>query len=214
LVAMVGLRLCLLALVVWGVHWASLWLLEALELHVRFDVSGDRSSVSMALLALAVGIYVVVLALPFVPAAECGMLVLVLFGAEAAPLVYLGTVAGLLLAFGIGRLVPAPRVAWLLRRIWLERAAVFVEETASLSPQDRIDRIVATRAKISGAWLLRNRYVALMLAINLPGSFLIGGGGGIAMAAGMSRLFAPLPFVLAVCVAVVPVPLLFFLFAG
>jgi hypothetical protein len=37
---------------------------------------------------------------------------------------------------------------------------------------------------------------------------LIGGGGGIALLAGMSRLFAPLGFAISVAVAVAPIPLL------
>lgn len=38
------------------------------------------------------------------------------------------------------------------------------------------------------------RYVALAVLLNIPGNVVIGGGGGIAFAAGMTRLFSfPLP---------------------
>jgi hypothetical protein len=56
--------------------------------------------------------------------------------------------------------------------------------------------------------LVRHRYLALAFALNLPGNSLIGGGGGIALSAGMSGLY-PMPAYLAsVAVAVAPVPLL------
>ena len=41
----------------------------------------------------------------------------------------------------------------------------------------------------------------------MPGNVLIGGGGGIAMVAGLSRLYSLAGFLLAVGVAVAPVPL-------
>ena len=58
--------------------------------------------------------------------------------------------------------------------------------------------------------LLLYRYLALALAINMPGNIVLGGGGGIAMMAGLSRMFDPLPFLLTVLIAVLPIPLIFF----
>jgi hypothetical protein len=46
--------------------------------------------------------------------------------------------------------------------------------------------------------------------INLPGNMLVGGGGGIALVAGMTRLFSWPAFLLTVAVAVAPVPLLIY----
>lgn len=46
-----------------------------------------------------------------------------------------------------------------------------------------------------------------MVGLNLPGNALIGGGGGIALMAGMSRLFSFPLFLLSLTVAVSPVPL-------
>ena len=56
--------------------------------------------------------------------------------------------------------------------------------------------------------LLRHRYLALGVAFNLPGNTLLGGGGGIALAAGMSGLYPLLAYVAVVAIAVAPVPLL------
>ena len=61
---------------------------------------------------------------------------------------------------------------------------------------------------------LRRRYLALALAVNVPGNSIIGGGGGIMLLAGMSGLFAPVPTALAVILAVSPVPLAVALFGA
>jgi len=56
-------------------------------------------------------------------------------------------------------------------------------------------------------------FLALIVVINTPGNIVVGGAGGIAMTAGMSRLFTPFLFILTVCIAVSPIPL-FLLFFG
>ena len=64
--------------------------------------------------------------------------------------------------------------------------------------------------------LVRHRYLALAVALNLPGNFLVGGGGGIALVAGVSRLYSVTGFMLtiaiAIAIAVAPVPLTVYLF--
>jgi hypothetical protein len=54
--------------------------------------------------------------------------------------------------------------------------------------------------------MLRHRLWALALLINLPGSALIGGGGGICMAIGVSRLVTYPQFLLTTALAVSPLP--------
>ena len=54
---------------------------------------------------------------------------------------------------------------------------------------------------------VRYRYLAIALAINMPGNSIIGGGGGIMMIAGLSGIFTPLATFLTVVIAVSPVPL-------
>jgi hypothetical protein len=55
------------------------------------------------------------------------------------------------------------------------------------------------------------RFLLIPLLLNLPGNAVIGGGGGIAMLAGFSRLFSFPVFVAMTAVAVSPVPLLIIL---
>jgi hypothetical protein len=56
-------------------------------------------------------------------------------------------------------------------------------------------------------FLVRHRYLAVAIALNMPGNLMIGDGGGIALAAGFSRLFSLSWFALTVAVAVAPVPI-------
>jgi hypothetical protein len=60
-------------------------------------------------------------------------------------------------------------------------------------------------------YLVRYRYLMLALLFNLPGNSVLGGGGGIALICGMSRLFHWKWFVLTVILVTAPVPLLAFL---
>jgi hypothetical protein len=74
------------------------------------------------------------------------------------------------------------------------------------------DELQAKLQSLSGGKLrvlLRYRYLALALAVNLPGNVILCGGGGIALMAGLSRLFDPLPFLLTILLAVLPVPMFF-----
>jgi hypothetical protein len=59
---------------------------------------------------------------------------------------------------------------------------------------------------------LKYRYVALLVAINVPGNIVIGGGGEIALMAGMSRLFSVPLYLLTIAIAVSPIPVLLILF--
>ncbi len=80
-------------------------------------------------------------------------------------------------------------------------------------PFDRAVSLMLDRSpKRFFPFLLRHRYLALMAAVNLPGNIVIGGGGGIALIAGLSRLFFPSVFVLTVAIAISPVPLAWLMF--
>lgn len=60
--------------------------------------------------------------------------------------------------------------------------------------------------------LLRQRYLALAVVLNLPGNTLLGGGAGIALCAGICGLYRLHGFVVAVAIAVAPMPIAFALF--
>ena len=155
--------------------------------------------------------YVVLTAIPFVPGAEIGLTLMTVLGGAIAPLVYVATVVSLMTAYLIGRLLPPAILQDGLASLGLKRAAHFVEEAASMTDEDLQQKLNTARGPKFLRVLLRYRFVALVVAINTPGNIVLGGGGEIAMMAGLSRLFDPLPFLLAVLIAVIPVPLMFYI---
>lgn len=155
----------------------------------------------------ATGAYVVLMAIPFMPAVEIGLSMLVIFGSKIAFLVYVSTVSALVLAYLVGRLLPVALAASAFGLVGLTRARDFLDRLAPLSADERIALLVHDMPVRLVPTLVRHRYLALAVLLNLPGNVVIGGGGGIAMLAGMTRLF-PLPaYLLTVALAVAPVPL-------
>jgi hypothetical protein len=183
---------------------------EALDLVVmpHNEIAVHRS------IMLATGAFVILLAVPFVPGAEIGLTLLTVFGPPIAPLVYGATVGALTLSYLVGRLLPPATVAAGLRALRLARAAETVEAAAPLPREARLALLLQGGTPWALRLATRFRYAALLVAINVPGNFLIGGGGGIALMAGMSGLFAPIPFLLTVALAVAPVPLAILLFGA
>ncbi|MAZ19409.1 hypothetical protein [Oricola sp.] len=161
--------------------------------------------------ALAIA-YCILLAIPFVPGVEMGMMLMAIHGTSIALLVYLCTVIGLSIAFLAGRLVPLSATARFARFLRLERVALFIDGIDAMDREERLARLMEKAPNRAIPFLLRHRHIALALALNIPGNSVIGGGGGIALLAGSSRLFSAAGFLVAVALAVSPVPLAFYLF--
>ena len=152
------------------------------------------------------------MAIPFVPGMEIGLAVMMVFGPKIVLLVYMSTLAALSISFMVGRFIPERIIINFLRELRLHRASGLLAEMEGLGPQQRLEAMLERAPKKFVPFLLNYRYVALVAAINLPGNAVIGGGGGIALMAGLSRLF-PLPrFLLAVAIAISPVPLAWLFF--
>jgi hypothetical protein len=107
--------------------------------------------------------------------------------------------------------VPARACAGLLDILGLDRARDLVLGMAPLGPAARQALLLERAPSRLLPVLLRHRYLTLAAAFNLPGNSLIGGGGGIALVAGMSGLYGTAPYVATVALAVAPVPLLLWL---
>lgn len=176
-------------------------------------VASGETSLMLSAVALAIlGFYVVASAVPFVPGAEIGLGLMVAFGAKVALLVYACMVLALWLAFAIGYLVPARRLQRLFRRLRLRKACVLIRKTRKMTPKERSAYMMAHAPGRMLPFMLRHRYVALALALNLPGNVILGGGGGLALMAGLSRIYTPLGFGMATAVAVAPIPVLVLVF--
>ena len=196
------LMLLLVAANLAGRYFAELFGAELKE-------SGMIARWGTAALAIA---YCILLAIPFVPGVEMGMMLMAIHGTSIALLVYLCTVAGLSAAFLAGRLIPLAAIARFARFLRIERVALFIGDIEAMDREERLSRLMQRAPNRVIPFLLRHRHVALALALNIPGNSVIGGGGGIALLAGSTRLFSAAGFLVAVALAVSPVPLAFYLF--
>lgn len=143
------------------------------------------------MLVIACALYALLLALPFVPSLEIGLVIMMVFGKWGVVGAYLATVAGLNLAYGIARAMPCVNT--------LERDRLPPTVQRGLRYLDRHcpRRIIPV--------------AALALLLNLPGNSAIGGGGGIALLYGAGRALSWPRFAVTVALATAVLPTLFFI---
>lgn len=204
------IKLMVLVLLVVSGHLLSDWIIAQLQFELT---PRNELMVHRIIMASAVA-YALLLACPFVPGVEIGLALMSMFGADIVPLVYLCTVAGLSISFLLGALIPERVLIRQLRGLGLVRFSKVLERMEALDTERRLKMLVEGAP---GRWvpvLIRYRYLAVMISFNIPGNTLIGGGGGIALMAGMSRLFSFPAFLLALAVAVSPVPLVVMFFGA
>ena len=203
-----------------GSHWRSIalysglllagWLMADLLRLVTFpEMRPMNEPMIHRLMTVSVVAYVLTAALPFVPGAEIGFAMLLIFGAPAAPIVYAGMVGALSLSYGVARLLPPKTVCAGFRRLGFHRFADLLAALRATPQQERDAWLARQLPGRLAPFAMRNRSILLILLINTPGNSLIGGGGGIAFIAGISGLFAPLHYLACVAIAVAPLPLAF-----
>lgn len=157
--------------------------------------------------------YVFTAAIPFVPGAEIGFGLLLMFGGAAAPIVYFGMVGALCLSFMVARIVPRDPLCRFFGWLGLGRVSRLIAELEQASKEDREDLIRSYFPARLTRRFVNHRYLLLAMAINVPGNSILGGGGGLAFLAGLSGLFGFWAFIATVAIAVAPIPLAFMLLA-
>jgi hypothetical protein len=200
-------RLALLLVAAWGIHLLVEWTMLRTA-----SLEGGMTPVRLGVIVALLLAYAVLIAIPFVPGVELGISLMVIEGWQIAPFVYLATVIGLTLAYCAGQKMPYATLRRILTDMRLNRAA---ELMARLEPLSGAERLALLRRRLPARlapFAVKQRYVLLALLINLPGNMVIGGGGGIALIAGLSRLFGFWPMMLTFALAVAPVPVLVYVF--
>ena len=180
---------------------------EAVE-HIEIGLGPGNEQLIDRMILFSAVLYAGLIAIPFVPGVEVGLALIAMLGTSVVLLVYSCTVIGLTLSFLIGRLLPLSVMLKALAWLRLRRTERLLRRIEPLDGDERLRFLLNKAPGATLPFLLRHRYVALAVAINLPGNFLIGGGGGIALVAGLSRLFSVSGFLITIAVAVAPVPLL------
>jgi hypothetical protein len=191
------------ALVVVAATVAADWLIGLLGMELRPTTEPFIHRLIMASLLA----YVLLMALPFVPGVEIGLALIMLLGPEIVPVVYVATVSALALSYGVGRLVPEQMVARAFAGLGMVRASRLHAELRALPAEARVARLASRMPSAIGRKLLHYRHLTIAAALNIPGNSLVGGGGGIALAAGMSRLMSFPGFILTVALGTSPIPI-------
>jgi hypothetical protein len=186
-----------------GGHWGSGWLIEM----IGVDFGAGAQSGGRHVMVAGIVLYTALMAVPFVPGMEISLGLLAVFGPRIAMAVFLATVFALGLSWTIGRLLPVGRLAGFFGALGLARAKDLVARLEPLSAEQRLAVLIDHAPRRIVPMLLKHRYIAIIVALNLPGNAVIGGGGGIALLAGMSGLFTLPRFLLTVALAALPVPL-------
>jgi hypothetical protein len=158
--------------------------------------------------------YIVLLAIPFLPGIEVGLMLMAMLGAKGIVLVYLCTLLSLSLSFLFGRVLPPRYLARALGWFHLNRARDLITSLEPLDTEERLRFLLRSAPSRIVPFLLRHRYLIIGALFNVPGNALIGGGGGIGLIAGMSRLFPFPKYLLLICLAITPGPILFLLRAA
>jgi len=189
-------------------NYLSQWVVDSLD----FEITPVNEFTVHRIIIISMIAYIVLMAIPFVPGAEIGLGFMMILGPKIAPLIYLCTLVSLFLGFMIGRFIPEKNIIKLLQDIHLRKASLLMTELEGLDSQRRFDLLLERSPTVLVPFLLKYRYLALLIIINIPGNIVIGGGGGIAMSAGMSRLFTPPRYLVTVAIAVSPIPLFLLVF--
>jgi hypothetical protein len=179
--------------------------------HIDFQLWPEHEHIMITALWFAILIYVLWMAIPFVPGIELGLALMVMLGPRGVLLVYFCTLLSLSLSFTIGRLIPLRGLVRFLKWLHLHKAQDFVLQLEPLNSEERLDFLLKTAPSRVVPFLLKHRYLLVAIALNLPGNALIGGGGGIGLISGMSKLYPFPKYILLVSLAITPIPLLLLL---
>lgn len=207
LIANRSMRLMLLVGLAVALNLVGHWLVQG----INFQVFPRHEPVLHMIVLSAAGLYILLMAVPFMPGIEIGLALLVLLGGEGGLLVYLSTVVSLSLSYGLGRLMPGSSISRILSWLHFARGAELARQMESRSPTERLELLYQRVPGRIMPFVLRHRFIAVAVLLNTPGNALIGGGGGIGMVLGMSRLIPFYQYLLTMALAVAPVPLIFYL---
>ncbi len=194
--------LCILGAVIiakLGFDWLS-------SLINKLEADQAQQAMTGLIVVILIG-YAVLIAIPFVPGVEIGATILMVQGAQAAPLVYLATMLGMSIAFLSGQFLSLDWMTAQCDTLRMVRLCKLIHRIKDTPMNDRLNALRARLPRWLAPLVVNYRYVMVAIAINTPGSVAIGGGGGIMLAAGLSRLFTTGWMMATIALATLPIPL-------
>jgi len=198
---------CLILLII-AINFVADWVVGILKIELR---PSNEELIHKTIMVSSI-IFGLLVAIPFVPGVELGITLIAMFGPPIVFLVYLSTLIGLSISFIIGRVISLRSLVTLFENLKLKRSSQLLNKVEPLKMEDRLEFLISQAPRRLVPFLIRHRYIALAILVNLPGNILIGGGGGISLIAGASRLFSLPGFLITIALAVSPVPLAILIF--
>ena len=202
------LKLACLILLIIAINFAAEWVVSILKIELR---PSNEELIHKIIMVSSI-IYGLLVAVPYVPGVELGLTLIGMFGPPIIFLVYLSTIIGLSISFIIGRLISLKSLATVFKNLKLNRASQLLNTVEPLKREERLEFLISQAPNRLIPFLIRHRYIAIAILVSLPGNILIGGGGGISLIAGASRLFSLRGFLATIALAVSPVPLAILIF--
>jgi len=197
-------KLLFLLIIVLLLSGVGSWVGRQLNIQV-WPHSAQQIDIAITMLFLA---YVVCMVLPFMPAIELGLILLMMLDIKGIIFLYSLTIIALSISFWLGRLVPIRWLLGLFNFLHFDRASKLFNEMSQSDEKKRLDILIYNAPKSVIPAMLKHRYWVIAIALNMPGNALIGGGGGIGMISGMSRILNYPCYFLTVLIAVMPLPLI------
>jgi len=201
------IRLAIVLAVIIGLNLLGTWLGH----QVNFQLFPRHDTVLHALVMIAVIVYILLMATPFMPGIEVGVALMLLLGYKSALLIYLSTLMALSISYVAGRYFPLKTVRRFLDWLYLHKASELVCQLEPLNQEARLSLLNDKAPKKLAPLLLKHRYLTIAVTLNLPGNALVGGGGGIGLIVGMSRIIPFHKYLLLLIVSVFPVPMFIYL---
>ncbi|RDE22758.1 hypothetical protein DV711_09280 [Motiliproteus coralliicola] len=204
------LKLLLFVGVVLLINFGAAWLARQIDFQIfpRHESLLQGAVLSMALL------YVLLMAIPFMPGIEVGLGLMLLLGGKGALLVYLCTLLSLSISFSMGRLLSPLVLCRFLSWFHFSRASNLIQRLAPLDAHARMKLLNEKAPSRIAPILVKHRFLTIAVLLNLPGNAVIGGGGGIGLIVGMSHLVSYPTYLMLLVLAVAPVPLWFWFQGG
>ena len=113
--------------------------------------------------------YILLLAIPFLPGIEIGLMLMAILGRPGIVAIYFCTLLALSLSFLFGRLLPPEVLARVLGWFHLEQACTLVENLAPLDVDERRRFLLESAPSRLTPIFFRQRYLIVALLFNLPG---------------------------------------------
>ena len=201
------LKILLILTIILGLNIGGSWLAS----QVNFQLFPRHDSILHAMVLMAALSYVLLMAIPFMPGIEVGLVLMLMLGSKGALLVYLCTLTALSISYAIGRKISPSLVCRLFDWLHFKKGSALVRQLEPLNQQQRLNLLNDKAPSRIAPFLLQHRYLTVAIALNLPGNALIGGGGGIGIVVGMSKIVPFHTYIIILAIAVAPVPLWVFL---